>query len=118
MNFLDHVVVLLIAIPILVAALMVIIRPFPNIQKWLNLTVSIVLFILSVHLFMQVWNNGIIVYDLGNWGKYGIILVADLLSSGMVALSSVITFLALLFSIDYIEKNHSIQHIIPCSICW
>ncbi|AEH60891.1 multisubunit sodium/proton antiporter, MrpD subunit (2.A.63.1) [Methanosalsum zhilinae DSM 4017] len=105
MNFLDHVVVLLIAIPILVAALMVIIRPFPNIQKWLNLTVSIVLFILSVHLFMQVWNNGIIVYDLGNWGKYGIILVADLLSSGMVALSSVITFLALLFSIDYIEKK-------------
>ncbi|MEZ5333961.1 MAG: NADH-quinone oxidoreductase subunit M [Methanolobus sp.] len=44
-------------------------------------------------------------YEVGEWGKYGIILVADLLSSGMVVLTSFVSFLALIYSLDYIEEK-------------
>jgi len=104
-NILEHTIVFMIAIPFLVASLMILTRPFPEIQKKLNVLVSIVLLILSVYLFSQVWQNGIIAYDIGDWGKYGIVLVADLLSASMVLLSSIITFLALLFSLDYIDDK-------------
>ncbi len=57
------------------------------------------------HVMMQVWNSGIQVYEVGEWGKYGIMLVADLLSGGIVMLSSGVSFLSLIYSLNYIEKR-------------
>ncbi|WP_135606375.1 NADH-quinone oxidoreductase subunit M [Methanococcoides sp. NM1] len=99
----SHLPIILIAVPILMAALMLFLRSNAGIQKGLNITVSFVMMALSFVLLWQVWNGGIQVYEVGEWGKYGIILVADLLSSGMVVLSSLVSFLALLYSLDYIE---------------
>ncbi|MFP4654425.1 MAG: NADH-quinone oxidoreductase subunit M [Methanohalobium sp.] len=101
----DHLPILMVAVPILLSALMMFLRSVPTVQKIINLAVSFGLFVFSVLLIINVWNNGIIVYDIGEWGKYGIVLVADLLSAGMVLLSSGISFLALLYSMDYMEDK-------------
>jgi len=100
-----HIPIILIATPILVAALMVLLRKHPGIQKVLSVGVSFVIFLLSIVLLLQVWSGGIQAYEVGEWGKYGIILVADLLSSGMVLLTSFVSFLSLVYSLDYIEKR-------------
>ncbi len=101
----SHIPIILIAIPILMSALMILLRSKPDIQKVLNIAVTSILFILSTVLILQVFNNGIQVYEVGEWGKYGIILVADLLSSGMVMLSCFVSLLALIYSMDYIESR-------------
>ncbi|ETA69159.1 MAG: multicomponent Na+:H+ antiporter subunit [Methanolobus sp.] len=105
MNLSTHIPIILIATPILVAALMILLRKQPGIQKAISVAVSFAMLILSVILLSQVWSGGIQAYEVGEWGKYGIILVADLLSSGMVVLTSFVSFLALIYSLDYIEKK-------------
>jgi multicomponent Na+:H+ antiporter subunit D len=100
-----HLPIILIATPILMASIMVLLRKYPGIQKVLSVSVSFILAILSVFLLLQVWSGGIQAYEVGEWGKYGIILVADLLSSGMVVLTSFVSFLALVYSLDYIEEK-------------
>ncbi|KXS46974.1 MULTISPECIES: proton-conducting transporter transmembrane domain-containing protein [Methanohalophilus] len=103
MNIQEHLPILLVAIPILMSALMIMLRSRPTFQKILNIIVSASILLMSIILLLQVWKSGIQVYEVGEWGKYGIILVADLLGSGMVVLSSGISLLALIYSLDYIE---------------
>ena len=106
MNLLStHIPIILIATPILVAALMILLRKQPGIQKAISVAVSFAMLILSIILLSQVWSGGIQAYEVGEWGKYGIILVADLLSSGMVVLTSFVSFLSLIYSLDYIERK-------------
>lgn len=101
----DHLPILLIAIPILASVVMVFLKGNPVMQKNLNFFLYLFLVILAVMLLRKVWTGGIIVYEVGEWGKYGIILVADLLSSGMVLLTLGISFLSLIYSMDYIEER-------------
>ncbi len=105
MSIITHLPIIMVAIPILMSAVMVLLRKEPGIQKVLAVSVSFLLSIFSVFLLLQVWSGGIQVYEVGEWGKYGIVLVADLLSSGMLVLTSCVSFLALIYSLDYIEKR-------------
>jgi len=105
MNIQDHLPILVVAIPILMSALMIMLRSRPTFQKILNIIVSASILLMSIILLLKVWNSGIQVYEVGEWGKYGIILVADLLGSGMVVLSCAISLLALIYSLDYIEEK-------------
>lgn len=101
----QHLPIILIATPILMAAVMILLRKYPGAQKIVGLCVYFMLSVISILLLLQVWSGGIQVYEVGEWGKYGIVLVADLLSSGMVVLTSCISFLALIYSLDYIEER-------------
>ena len=101
----EHIPIMLIAIPILMAAVMIFLRSSPSLQKALNVLVTFCMLVLSVVLLDQVWTNGIIVYEVGEWGKYGIVLVADLLSAGMVLLTLFVSFLSLVYSLEYIEER-------------
>ncbi|MCL7411873.1 MAG: NADH-quinone oxidoreductase subunit M [Methanosarcinaceae archaeon] len=100
-----HIPIILIAVPILMAAIMVFLKSSPKLQKSLNVFVTLCLLALSVVLLLRVWTDGIIVYEVGEWGKYGIVLVADLLSAGMVVLTLFVSFLSLVYSLDYIEER-------------
>ncbi len=104
-SLLDHIPILLIATPILMAAVMIFLRSSPALQKVLNVLVTFCMLVLSAVLLEQVWTNGIIVYEVGEWGKYGIVLVADLLSAGMVLLTLFVSFLSLVYSLEYIEER-------------
>lgn len=103
MNIVHHIPILLIAIPILTAAITILFRSKSHIQKIVSLITSFLLLWMSITLLLNVWNHGIQVYEVGEWGKYGIIIVADLLSALMILISSFISFLCLIYSLDYIE---------------
>jgi multicomponent Na+:H+ antiporter subunit D len=105
MDPMNHIPIILIAVPILMAPLSLMLRSRPGFLKGLNIAVAAGLLALSMVLLLNVWNNGIQVYEVGEWGKYGILLVADLLGSGMVVLSSLISLMALIYSLDYMESK-------------
>lgn len=104
-SMIHHFPILLIAIPILTAALTMMLRSRSKLQAGLSVLASFSLVIISLLLLIEVWRSGIQVYEVGEWGKYGIMLVADLLSAGMVVLSAGVSFLSLIYSLDYIEKR-------------
>ncbi|MDV0446783.1 Na(+)/H(+) antiporter subunit D [Methanosarcinaceae archaeon Ag5] len=103
--FMANLVVLPIAICLLMAPIMILLRNSPKTQKYVALAVSAFLFFVGVMLFLDVYRHGIIVYDIGEFGKYGIVLVGDLLSALMVLLNTFIGFLVLIYSLDYIERK-------------
>lgn len=102
---LDNLVMLPIAIGLLMAPTMLFLRNRPRIQKLTAITVSVVLLALAALLFWIVYQNGIQVYDIGEFGKYGIVLVGDMLSSLLVLLTAFIGLFVMIYSFDYIEKN-------------
>ena len=105
MDTMQHVPIILVALPMVFAAITVLFRSKSGLQKALNIGVFAGLFVMSLSLLFYVWNNGILVYELGEWGKYGILLVADLLGAGMVVLSSLISLMAIIYATDYMDRK-------------
>lgn len=64
--FSNNIVILPIAICLLMAPVMLFLREKPKVQKTSALFVSALLLILSVFLFLMIYKNGILVYDMGN----------------------------------------------------
>jgi multicomponent Na+:H+ antiporter subunit D len=105
MDIMQHVPIIMIALPVFFAAFTILFRSKSGLQKALNVGVFALLFILSLRLLFYVWDNGILVYEVGEWGKYGILLVADLLGAGMVVLSSLISLMAMIYATDYMDRK-------------
>ncbi|WNY27746.1 proton-conducting transporter membrane subunit [Methanolapillus ohkumae] len=103
--FLSNIVVLPIAICLLMAPVMILLRNTAKAQKYIAIGVSAFLLLTGIVLFLNVYKNGILVYDIGEFGKYGIVLVGDLLSALLVLLNTFLGFLVLIYSLDYIERK-------------
>lgn len=123
MSFLmDNLPIFLIAIPLAMAPITILTKGNPKLQKIIDIIVGFGLLCLSVLLITTVWKHGVIAYDVGEFGKYGIVIVADLLSAGMVLLNCLIGFLGLIYSYDYIEDKflnqtyHSIYNLMLAGI--
>jgi multicomponent Na+:H+ antiporter subunit D len=101
----EHVPIIMVALPIIFGCLTILFRSKLVLQKALNIGVFSVLLLLSLILLFHVWENGILVYEVGQWGKYGILLVADLLGAGMVVLSSLISLMAMIYATDYMDRK-------------
>lgn len=102
---LNNIVMLPIAIGLLMAPVMLFLRNKPKAQKLAAITVSVLLLVIAVILFWIVYQDGIQVYDIGEFGKYGIVLVGDMLSALLVLLTAFIGLFVLIYSFDYIEKK-------------
>ena len=101
----SHIAILPIAICFFMAPIMLFLRQKPHYQKMIAMAVGTLLLLLAAYLFYIVYTSGIQVYDIGEFGKYGIVLVADMLSALMVLLTAFISFAVLIYSFDYIEKK-------------
>ena len=103
--FQSNAVVLPVAVCLLMAPIMLFIKSSPTFQKVLAVLASLALLGLSALLFWTVYTQGIQVYDIGEFGKYGIVLAADMLSALLVLLTAFISLWVMIYSFDYIEKK-------------
>jgi proton-translocating NADH-quinone oxidoreductase, chain M len=101
----SNLVMLPIAICLLMAPTMLFMKARPKLQNITAVFASAAILVLAGLLFFDVYTNGIQVYDIGEFGKYGIILAADMLSALMVLLTAFISFFVIIYSFDYIEKT-------------
>jgi multicomponent Na+:H+ antiporter subunit D len=96
--------VLPLIIPLVTAALAMLAWRSRDIQRWLGVAGSGLLFAVSIALFVVVWNDGIQVVQLGGWrAPFGITLVADTLSAAMVVITGFMGFLVAIYSLASID---------------
>jgi multicomponent Na+:H+ antiporter subunit D len=68
-------------------------------QRIVFLSGALVYLFASVRLMNAVWIDGYVILQAGNWpAPFGIVLVADLLSSGMILLTSILAFTGALYA--------------------
>ncbi|MDR2944335.1 MAG: NADH-quinone oxidoreductase subunit M [Methanosarcinales archaeon] len=102
---LSHIVMMPIAVGLLMAPVMLFLRNKPKTQKVTAMIASALLLVFASVLFWTVYQDGIQTYDIGEFGKYGIVLVGDMLSALLVLLTAFIGLSVLIYSFDYIEKQ-------------
>jgi multicomponent Na+:H+ antiporter subunit D len=77
-----------------------------KLSKWFGVLGSFVLLLVSVLIFFNLKNNGILVVHMGGWeAPFGITLVIDYLSSIMLIISSLIVFAISIYAISFLETQ-------------
>lgn len=100
------IVALPVVLPLTMAVLLLPLFRWPRIQKALALASNLAVFSVSFALLLEVYRRGILVHPLSNWPPpFGIVLVADLLSSTLVTVASGIFMAALVYSLGYMERD-------------
>ncbi|HSE99111.1 MAG TPA: Na+/H+ antiporter subunit D [Blastocatellia bacterium] len=98
--------VLPILIPLITAALALLAWRRRRVQRSLALMGASALLIASVWLLASVWGKGIQATQIGGWpAPFGITIVADLLSAIMVALTGLMGFAVVIYSLASIDRE-------------
>ncbi|WP_405601322.1 MULTISPECIES: monovalent cation/H+ antiporter subunit D [unclassified Pseudoalteromonas] len=105
------------SLPILLPMLTAVILLLPpcgksvKIRRIVSSVMAIITFVVSALLLMHVHNTGINVYAIGNWSApFGIVLVADMLSTLLVALTSFLGLGAILYGSAGDDEKGSFFH--------
>ncbi len=96
-----HWIVAPIVLPAMLAAILVLVARFHiSLQRILSVAGTVVLFAIAAGLFWQASDGTISVYQLGHWqAPFGVVLVADRLSTLMVLVTATLAPLVLLYAI-------------------
>jgi len=98
--------VLPIVIPMLGGAVSLAVWRSPRMQRAIALAASAALLVVSIALLVAVRRDGIAVVEIGSWpASYGIVLVADLLSTLMLTTSSAIWLAVVVYSHDSVDRR-------------
>lgn len=94
-----------ILIPFILIIIMIMVRS-EKLSKWFGVLGSFVLLLVSVLIFFNLKNNGILVVQIGGWeAPFGITLVIDYLSSIMLIISSLIVFAISIYALSFLETK-------------
>lgn len=86
-------------LPILVGILLIFLRPYIQLQRWISACVMIANIIISILILNRIQVDGILRLDFGGWlPPYGILFVADSFAMLLVLTTSIITLICLLYS--------------------
>ena len=98
--------VLPIIVPMGTAAIMLLTRRLPALQRWLGLAGAFALLANAAVVFGRVNSAGIQVLQIGGWpAPFGITLVADHLSAVMVLITGIMGFGVGLYSLRDVDEN-------------
>lgn len=104
-----HLVVTPLLAPLAGAAVGILLRRWRRVQGAFSLAVLLASLAASLVLLAQVWRGGPLVFAVGDWpAPAGIVLVADLLSAMMVAMSQVVLAAGVLYGLGC--KDHCAQY--------
>src|SRR5690625_2969401 len=101
----NNILVLPMVIPLIIGILLIFIRPFIRIQRWISIIAMIATSGVSLVILSRVLNAGVLRLDFGHWlPPEGILFVADSFASLLVLTSSIVTAVCLLYATMSIEK--------------
>ncbi|MFQ5837459.1 MAG: complex I subunit 5 family protein [Thermoplasmata archaeon] len=95
-----------VVLPLTTAVVLLALFHWPRVQKGIAIGSNVLQLSLSFALLAQVQNRGIQVHLLSGWPPpYGIILVADLLSSTLLTVTAGVFLASLVYSLGYMRKE-------------
>jgi len=95
-------------IPLISAALMVLLRSRENVQRWGSVAAAVALLIASLALLVRVLSEGPVAVQVGGWpAPFGITLVADLLSAAMVFITGIVAVAVAIYGLEEIDRRES-----------
>ena len=102
----DMLLVLPLLIPLITAVVMLLFWQQTQVQRWLDVAGTAMLFATGLLLFAVVSRNGIQAVQIGGWpAPYGITLVADLFSAIMLVLIGLIGLLIAIYGLAALDDN-------------
>ncbi|WP_435195512.1 complex I subunit 5 family protein [Natronomonas sp. EA1] len=100
-----HIVIAPLLAALVTAIVTLLLRPYPRAQRYASLLGGVGYAATVAVLFQRVATQGTLVYQLSDWqAPFGISLVADALSTFMLALSALVAVPALLYSVEYLQE--------------
>ena len=100
-----HLIFLPVLMPLVTAILLIPIRHIVA-QRLLSTISTVAVFAMSLYLLIVVHKDGIQVYKHGDWlPPFGITMVADLLSAGMLAVTMTVAAVAILYSLSTLDTE-------------
>lgn len=112
-----------IIIPFATAVLAFLFRHGPE-GRWLSVLGSAGLLIASVFLMVEVWDQGVVAAQMGEWpAPFGITLVADLLSAVMVVITGITGLAIAIYALADIEERkeklgyHALYQVLLAGVC-
>ncbi len=92
-------------IPVIAGILLIFLRPYIKLQRWVSFLVMIVNAGIAVYLLNRIQTEGILRLDFGGWEPpYGILFVADSFSVILVLTTSIVTAICLLYAFSSVGK--------------
>jgi multicomponent Na+:H+ antiporter subunit D len=116
--------VLPLLIPLLTAIVTVLAQRSIRTQRWVSLAGALALFLAALGLLREVWRDGMVTAQMGNWpAPFGVTVVADLFSAVMVLLAGTIGLAVACYSLASIHPDHerfgyhSLVHFLLMGVC-
>src|SRR5690625_3140555 len=102
----NNLLVLPMVIPILAGILLVFLRPFIRLQRWISFSVMVANLGISIYILNQIQTDGVLRLDFGDWAPpYGILFVADSFSLLLLLPASFVTAIGLLYAFRSMGKR-------------
>jgi multicomponent Na+:H+ antiporter subunit D len=100
----SNLIILPIIIPFIIGAILIFFSKKHKAQRIISGITAIAMLIVSIYLVVLVYNEGIIVLELGDWpAPFGIVLVADMFATLMVLLATITAVASLFFAFKTIS---------------
>ena len=116
--------VLPILLPIATAVLAFLLRDAGRAARWLSLGGCVLLLAVALGLLVQVWRQGVLAVQMGDWpAPFGITLVADLLSAVMVVITAVTGLAVAVYALADIDARrealgyHALFQVLLAGVC-
>src|SRR5690625_3805777 len=102
----NNILVLPMVIPLLTGILLVFLKRFIHVQRWLSVGAMIVNAIISLVILNRIQAEGILRLDFGEWlPPYGILFVADSFATLLVLTTSIVAAICLIYAISTIGEE-------------
>jgi len=102
----NNLIILPIMIPLIIGSVLIIFAKHHRLQRVVSGITAVGMLVLSIYLAIVVYQDGVLVLEAGNWkAPFGIVLVADLLATLMVLLTSLLSIVCLFFSFKTITPK-------------
>lgn len=110
----NNLIILPIIMPFIIGAVLILFAKNHQLQRVISGFAAVGMFVIAIYLAVTVYNKGIIVLDVGNWqAPFGIVLVADLLATLMVLLTSLLSLVCLFFAFQTITPQREQFYFYP-----
>ncbi|GAB2569210.1 Na+/H+ antiporter subunit D [Gracilibacillus alcaliphilus] len=110
----NNLIILPIVIPFIIGAILILLAKRITAQRILSGITMSFLLTLSIYLAVIVYLHGTIVLEVGNWeAPFGIVIVADLLSTFMLLLSNLVGTICLFFAFQTVAETREKQFFYP-----